>query len=85
VPVCCVLCLIVVPLPPGKIPFAVQLNDNIPPLSHTSPWRVLIASAHEQLSFAFTNVAECCAERNRAMQSLVLAFIQHNRRALTVR
>jgi hypothetical protein len=24
----CVLCLIVVPLPPGKNPFAVQLNNN---------------------------------------------------------
>jgi hypothetical protein len=30
----CVLCLIVVPLPPGKTPFAVQLNNNTstPPL-----------------------------------------------------
>jgi hypothetical protein len=24
----CVLCLIVVPLPPGETPFAVQLNNN---------------------------------------------------------
>jgi hypothetical protein len=26
--VVCVLCLIVVPLPPGKYPFAVEINDN---------------------------------------------------------
>jgi hypothetical protein len=26
--VVCVLCLIVVPLPPGKIPFAVKINNN---------------------------------------------------------
>jgi hypothetical protein len=25
---CCVLCLTVVPLPPGRTPFAVQLNNN---------------------------------------------------------
>jgi hypothetical protein len=25
----CVLCLIVVPLPPGKNPFAVKINNNI--------------------------------------------------------
>jgi hypothetical protein len=26
--VICVLCLIVVPLPPGKTPFAVKINNN---------------------------------------------------------
>jgi hypothetical protein len=26
--VICVLCLIVVPLPPGKNPFAVEINNN---------------------------------------------------------